>query len=106
MHVVRRRDINRIEPSAFFIQQIAPILINPCSWKLLPYLCGATEVDVSDGHQLERLELGELSDVSPGHTASAEAGVLQCAVWGLAGPPAGDKWRGQGGSAQCFEEGT
>ena len=59
VHVIGRRDVDRIDLLVLLLQHLAPVLVDADLRKALVELLEAAQVDVGDGDQIERRVLGE-----------------------------------------------
>jgi hypothetical protein len=64
VHVVRRRDVDRIDVVLFLAEHLAPVLVNAGLWKQLLDLRGPGLVHVGDRRQRERRVARECADIS------------------------------------------
>ena len=99
VHVVRRRDVDRIEILRLLVQQLAPVLINLHVGMMLLELRRPLQIHLRHRDQLQRLALHQFAQIVTGHAGRPEAGMTQHAVGRLRHQTARNKRRGQ--TPQC-----
>jgi hypothetical protein len=102
VHVIGRRDVDRIQAPAFLFQQFAPVLIHADGREALEHPIEPAQVDVGDRDKLECRVLREGVDVRKRLAAGAEAGVAYLPRLPVRGNP--EVRRDDGGAGGAAKE--
>ena len=84
VHVIRRRDVDRVDVRRFLAEHLAPVLVDAHVGEQLLHLFGPPEVDVGHRHQGERRMAGEGANIRQRLPGGADAGVPHLAILGKA----------------------
>ena len=106
VHVVGRRNIDRVDVVFLLLQQVAPILIHPHSGILFHHLGHPVQIDVSHRDEVDLLGAANHIDVETGHAARAKTGMAQSTGGRGGDRPAGNCRRHQSDGAERLEKGA
>ena len=103
VHVIRRRDVDRVEVVGLLAEELAPVLVDPHVGEQLLHRLGAGQVHVGHRHQVEGRMAREGADVRERHARGSEAGVTDLAS-GLGQEDAARQRHGRGAGGDGLQK--